>query len=176
MTSGSVNNPTAATLASVTRTIVGLGGSVLIPQSDPLLANTIFRTETLASSVPRPTLAYGEPHKVPGLHIVASETEHWVENLTGLGGCGTHLVLSVVSGHPRQGHPLFPVIQVAEASQRTVLNVEEIDLLLTANPLQDVSAIQELLVQVAELDRVPVANAHGLVDFQFTRGLLGVTS
>ena len=34
------------------------------------------------------TLAYGEPFTTPGLHVIASETEHWVENLTGFGGCG----------------------------------------------------------------------------------------
>ena len=58
------------------------------------------------------------PLASPGLHIVASETDHWVENLTGLGGCGAHLALTVVSGHAQQGHPLLAVLQVAEPAQR----------------------------------------------------------
>jgi hypothetical protein len=42
--------------------------------------------------------------------------------------------------------------------------------------MEDSSAIETLLVAVAELKRAPAINAQGLVDFQFTRGLLGVTS
>ncbi len=176
MTAAPAGDATAAALASVTRTIVERGGSVLIPESDALLASPSFRVDALASMVPHPTLAYGQPLTQPGLHIVATETEHWVENLTGLGACGAHLVLTVVSGHTRQGHPLVPVIQVAESSQHAVLTPEDVDLFLTGNPIEDSVAIETLLAAVAELKRAPVVNAQGLVDFQFTRGLLGVTS
>ncbi len=121
MTDAPVGEATAAALASVTDIIVGHGGSVLIPESDALLASPSFRTDALTSVVPHATLAYGQPLTQSGLHIIASETDHWVENLTGLGACGAHLVLALVSGHTRQGHPLLPVIQVAESSQRAVL-------------------------------------------------------
>jgi hypothetical protein len=49
-------------------------------------------------------------------------------------------------------------------------------LFLTGNANQDQSALEALLIAVAQLVRTPVANAQGFVDFQFTRGLLGVTS
>jgi altronate dehydratase len=176
MTDAPAGNATAAALASITRMIVERGGSVLIPESDPLLASPSFRVDALASTVPHPTLAYGQPLTQSGFHIVASETDHWVENLTGLGGCGAHLVLALVAGHTRQGHPLLPVIQVAEPSQCAFLAPEDVDLFLTGNAIRDSSAIETLLVAVAELKRTPVVNAQGLVDFQFTRGLLGVTS
>jgi altronate dehydratase len=176
MTAAPAGDATAAAVASVTRAIVERGGSVLIPESDALLASQPFRVDALGSVVPHPTLAYGQSLTQPGLHIVASETDHWVENLTGLGGCGAHLVLTLVSGHTRQGHPLLPVIQVAESSQRAVLTPEDVDLFLIGNPIEDSSAIETLLVAVAELKRAPVVNAQGFVDFQFTRGLLGVTS
>jgi altronate dehydratase len=176
MTATPAGDATAAALASITLSIVERGGSVLIPESDALLASHSFRINALGAVVPHATLAYGQPLTQPGLHIVASETDHWVENLTGLGGCGAHLVLTVVGGHTRQGHPLMPVIQVAESSQRGVLDPEDVDLFLTGNPIQDPSAIETLLVAIAELKRTPVVNAQGLVDFQFTRGLLGVTS
>jgi hypothetical protein len=175
MTADRAGDAAAVALASVTRAIVERGGSVLIPESDALLANPSFRGDTFASMVPHATLAYGEALTQPGLHIVASETDHWVENLTGLGGCGVHLVLALVSGHTRQGHPLLSVIQVAESSQRAVLTPEDVDLFLTGDPIEDLSAIETLLVAVAELKCVPVVNAQGLVDFQFTRGLMGVT-
>lgn len=176
MTAAPVGAATAAALAAVLRTIVDRGGSVLIPESDALLASPSFRVDALPSIVPHATLAYGQPLTQPGLHIVASETDHWVENLTGLGACGVHLVLTIVGGHSRQGHPLLPVIQVAESAQRAVLALEEVDLFLTGNPVEDSPAIEKLLVAVAELKREPVINEQGLVDFQFTRGLLGVTS
>jgi altronate dehydratase len=176
MTAAPAGEATASALASVTREIVERGGSVLIPESDSLLASPAFRVDALASIVPHATLAYGQPLTQPGLHIVASETDHWVENLTGLGACGVHLALTVVSGHTRQGHPLLPVIQVAESSQRTVLAPEDVDLFLTGNAIEDASSIEALLVAVAELKRAAVVNAQNLVDFQFTRGLLGVTS
>ena len=176
MTAAPVADATAIALASVTRTIVACGGSVLIPESDPLLANPSFSAGTLGTIVPHATLAYGQPLTQPGLHIIASETEHWVENLTGLGACGSHLVLTVVSEHARQGHPLLPVIQVAESSQHGEIATEDIDLFLTGNATEDQSALENLLIAVAELKRIPVANAQGSVDFQFSRGLLGVTS
>jgi altronate dehydratase len=175
MTDAPVSVPTAAALASVIGAIVERGGSVLLPESDALLASPSFRREAFGSIVPHPTLAYGQALARPGLHIVASETDHWVENLTGLGGCGAHLALTIVSGHTRQGHPLLPVIQVAESSQRSVFTPGDVDLFLTGDPTEDSSAIEELLVAVAELKQTPVVNAQGLVDFQFTRGLLGVT-
>ena len=176
MTAASVGDATAAALAGVARTILERRGSVLIPESDALLASPVFRIHALASINPHATLAYGQALAQPGLHIVASETDHWVENLTGLGACGAHLMLTIVSAHTRQGHPLLPVIQVAESSQRAVLAPEDVDLFLTGKPGEDSSAIETLLVDVAELKRAPVVNAQGLVDFQFARGLLGVTS
>jgi altronate dehydratase len=176
MTATPVADKTQAAIAFVARTIVEQGGSVLIPEGDALLAGACFRSGMLGSTTPHATLAYGQPLTGPGLHIIASETDHWVENLTGVGGCGAHLVLAVVSDHMRQGHPLMPVIQVAEASQRAVLAAEDIDLFLTGDIIADVAALETLLVEVAELNRTPVVSARGLVDFQFTRGLLGVTS
>jgi altronate dehydratase len=176
MTAAGVNDAAAAALAAVTCAIVGRGGSVLIPEQDALLGSSTFRVGAFASLVPHATLAYGQSPTEPGLHIIASETDHWVENLTGLGGCGAHLVLTVISGHTRQGHPLLPVIQVAESSQRGVLVAEDVDLFIPEDSHEAASALEELLVAVAELRRRPVVNAQGFVDFQFTRGLLGVTS
>jgi altronate dehydratase len=176
MTATAVGDATGAAIGSVTRTIVDRGGSVLIPESDAVLTSPSFRANALGSTLPRATLAYGQMFTQPGLHIVASETEHWVENLTGLGGSGAHLVLAVVRGHTRQGHPLLPVIQVAEASERAVIAPDDVDLFLTGDSTENASGIEGLLVAVAEGKRESVVDQMGLVDFQITRGLLGVTS
>ena len=176
MTAASVGEATAAALAAIARAIVDPGGSVLMPESDPLLANESFRAALLGKISPHATLAYGQPFTAPGLHVIASETEHWVENLTGLGGCGAHLALTVVSEHSRQGHPLLPVIQVAEAAQRGVIATDDIDWFLTDHADEDQVTLEKLLVAVAQRELVPASNAQGFVDFQLTRGLLGVTT
>jgi hypothetical protein len=176
MTTAPLAQATTAALAVITEQIVGHGGSVLIPESDPLLADARFSSAVLGTTAPHATLAYGQPLTKPGLHIVATESDHWTENITGLGGCGAHLALTVVNRHARQGHPLLPVIQIAEASERGTLPADDIDLFLTNDTGTDQLAIEKLLVAVAQRDLAPAANAQGIVDFQLTRGLLGVTT
>ena len=176
MTAAPVSSATFGMLVVIAEQILGSGGSVLIPESDPLLANPCFTGALLGKNPPHATLAYGQPLTKPGFHIVASETDHWVENLTGLGGCGAHLALTVVSEHARQGHPLLPVIQVAEAVSRGAIAADDVDLFLTGNIADDLPALEKLLVAVAQREHTPVANAQGFVDFQLTRGELGVST
>ena len=176
MTAAPVEATTAAALAGVARAILGAGGSMLLPESDPLLANGGFRAAVLGAAPPHATLAYGQPLASPGLHVVASETDHWVENLTGLGGCGAHLALTVVTGHAQQGHPLLAVIQVAEPTQRGAIAADDVDLFLSGDATADEPALLTLLTAVAQRERLPVANAQGFVDFQLTRAELGVST
>jgi len=176
MTAARVTANTAAALAAIVRDIVTAGGAALVPESDPLLANESFVAPLIGSTPAHATLAYGQPFTMPGLHIVDTETTHWVENLTGLGGCGAHLALTVVSEHAQQGHPLLPVIQSAEASQRGILPADDIDLFLSGIPADDQVALTRLMVAVTQRTQIPVANAQGFVDFQLTRGLLGLTT
>ncbi|MBI4626010.1 MAG: UxaA family hydrolase [Verrucomicrobia bacterium] len=176
MTAAPVSAATAGALASITRAVVTAGGTVLLPESDPLLANDAFRLAVLGTTPPHATIRYGQPPARPGLHVIASETDHWVENLTGLGGCGAHLALTVVAGHAQQGHPLLAVIQTAEPDQRGVVPGDDIDLFLSGDADADETALRQMLVAVAQHEFTPAANAQGFVDFQLTRGLLGVTT
>ena len=176
MSTAPVTASTAAALAAVALAVVGAGGSVLLPESDALLAHATFRSALLGDRTPHATLAYGQPFAHPGLHVVASETEHWVENLTGLGGCGAHLVLTVVSEHARQGHPLLPVIQVAEPTERGRISADDLDLFLTGAAVADAVWLIREITAVAQRERLPAATAAGFVDFQLTRGELGVST
>jgi altronate dehydratase len=176
LTAAPVSLPTAAALAAVVRETVAAGGSILLPESDPLLANETFRSAVLGATPPHATLAYGQPLVRPGLHVVATESDHWVENLTGLGGCGAHLFLTVVSEHSRQGHPMLPVIQVAEAGQHGTLPADDIDAFLSGDAVADATMLKQLVVAVAQNDRTPAVTAQGFTDFQLTRGLLGVST
>lgn len=176
MTAAPVSASTATAFAAFTRAVVEDGGSVLLPESDPLLANAIFRRAVLGDVPPHATLAYGQPLAHPGLHVVATETDHWVENATGLGGCGAHLFLTVVRDHARQGHPLLPVIQVGEADQRGVLPADDVDGFLTGRAPEDEAILYRLLAAVAQREQSTVSAAQGFIDFQLTRGLLGVST
>ncbi len=175
LSAGPVTLATAASFATVALAVLHDGGTVLIPENDPLLADANFRTTFLQNRAPHATLAYGQPLTKPGLHIVATETSHWVENVTGLAGCGAHVVLGVTHDNPQQGHPMIPVIQVAEPSARGRLPGDDIDGFLSGTPA-DTPMLLERIVSVYERASAPTASAQGFIDFQLTRGLLGLTT
>jgi altronate dehydratase len=166
----------AAVFARVTRVILEAGGTVLLPESDPLLATAEFRAEIFGDATPRATLAYGQPLAAPGLHVVATETEHWVENLAGLGACGAHLFVGYVGSTPQQAHPMLPLLQVAEKEADRATASEDLDLLLVGDLHDDVAKVLRAIASVATGETVPKASAGGFVDFQLSRGLLGVST
>ncbi|MBL9189180.1 MAG: UxaA family hydrolase [Opitutaceae bacterium] len=176
LTAAPVAQPTATALATIARAVLDAGGSILLVESDPLLAQAAFRSALLGAAAPHATLAYGEPLQQPGLHVVASESEHFVENLTGLAGNGAHLALTVVSGHAQQGHPLLPVIQAAEPTERGRVAGDDIDLFLSGDAPTDATELLRWITAVAQRERTPASMAQGFVDFQLTRGLLGLTT
>jgi hypothetical protein len=71
---------------------------------------------------------------------------------------------------------LVPVIQVAEAKQRGIVPADDIDLFLAGDVDADLANLARTVIAVAQRERVPVAMAQGFVDFQLTRGLLGLTT
>ncbi len=176
LTVAPVADSTAAALAAIARSVVLSGGSILLAESDALLANDRFRRAVFGEATPRASLVYGQPIAQPGLHVVASETDHPVENVTGFGGNGAHLTLAVVQQHALPGHPLVPVIQVAEATQRGAVPGDDIDAFLAGDARDDESTLVRLIVAVAQREHATAAAAQGIVDFQLTRGELGLTT
>jgi len=176
LSAGPVDEPSSLAFAAVARAVLAAGGSVLLPEGDPLLAAGAFRTALLGDATPRATLAYGEPLAAPGLHVVATETDHWVENLTGLCACGAHVAAGLVRDHARQGHPMIPVIQFAAADQRGTVVAEDIDAFLPAEPSAAAALLAEWIGAAASGERQVAAQRNGAVDFQLTRGLLGLTT
>ena len=176
LASGPVAAATASAFAQIARTTLATGGSVLLAEGDPLLASAEFRGAVLGHTQPRATLIYGQPLARAGLHIVESDTDHWVENLTGFCGNGAHLALGLATEHGRQGHPMLPLVQVAESSERGRIPGDDLDLFLSGDAAADVAAITARLASVAQREQAAVANSRGLVDFQLTRGLLGLTT
>ena len=164
----------AAAVARLADSILAAGGSVLLPEGDPLLSAPEFRQMILGKTTPHATLAYGQSFTLPGLHLVATDSDHWVENLTALGACGVHAFVGLVGDSSQQAHPMLPLLQLAEADFPGSLT--DVDLVLTGDASHDDRALSTLLRSALEGESAPVANTGGFVDFQLSRGLLGVST
>jgi len=155
------------------------GATILVPEGDALVADPVFRAAVLQGVAPHATLAYGEPVRLAGLHLVRTDTDHWVENVTGLAACGAHVIVGAVGDGPQQGHPLVPVVQVAgpvAGGGGGTVAAEDVDHVVSGEGTRELQALRELIVATARRDYQPAAHTGGFVDFQITRGLLGVST
>ena len=168
----------ATALAALVTAALGDGGTVLIPEGDPLLADAGFRAAVLGETAPRATLAYGEPVALAGLHLVQTDTDHWVENVTGLAACGAHLVVGAVGDGPQQGHPLVAgrCRSPGRAGGAAGCADEDVDFVAGGDATAGPTRLVELVLATARRDWSPAAQAGGFVEFQLTRGLLGVST
>ena len=85
-------------------------------------------------------------------------------------------MIGLVGDTPQQGHPLLPVLQLAEPDALAAAVASDVDLVLTGDLDRDEAALLRLLVTTAQGERTSVSSAGGFVDFQLTRGLLGVST
>jgi hypothetical protein len=175
ISAGPPDAPVAKGLAALVIAALGDGGTVLIPEGDPLLADAGFRAAVLGDTPARATLAYGQPVARAGLHLVQTDTDHWVENVTGLAACGAHLIVGAVGDGPQQGHPLVAVLQVAGPAGRASVAEDDVDFVATGAK-GETDRLLDLVLATARRDAIPAAQAAGFVEFQLTRGLLGVST
>ncbi|MBC7365808.1 MAG: UxaA family hydrolase [Undibacterium sp.] len=177
LTTSPLGAASLAALLVLTEEVLGAGGSVLLPESDPLLADPRFVIAALGlDAVPHATLAYGQQLTMPGFHVVQTDTDHWVENLAGLGACGVHVFAGFVGETPQQGHPMLPVLQIAEKFALPGDAVADVDALFTERADENYALLRQLVTATARRTYFPVATAGGFVDFQLSRGLLGVST
>jgi len=172
---GPVEGESATTLAEFTRQIVLRGGTVVLPEESVLLSTDAYRDGTLGTTAANPTLRYGQRPKRPGLHIMETQTDHWVETLTGMGGTGVEMLIAYAGEHPLQGHPLVPMLQISGESSCKAFYGDDLDLELTGRSGDDTPALHRLVLDLASRKYKTKASANGNIDFQFTRGLLGVS-
>jgi len=167
----------AQSLAQLAQQIVNNGGLVVIPENASLLQSDTFRQALLLDpSHVSPTLAYGQAAPGPGLHIMATPTDHGVETLTGLGASGVDVILMHQSGPLLQVHPMIPVLQISADPMTCERYQDDLDLLLSDEILTSgAEQILEKVLAVASGDYTPRLLAQGNTDFQLTRGLLGLS-
>lgn len=165
----------AQALADLTKMIVKASGSVVVPENAGLLSTPAYRDALLTQPTVLPSLAYGEHLVAPGFHIMEAPTEHWVETLTGLAATGVEIILAHVGQQPMQTHPLVPVVQVtANPAVQTAFG-EDLDLALVGEEDDWIEQLLGLIVRVLQHEQTPKLYQQGNIDFQLTRGLLGVT-
>ena len=181
MSSGKVTETVAQSLAHLTQTIAGVGGTVVVPANATFLTSPVYVAHTLddhPQASLRNTLSYGQSITEPGFHIMEAPTDHVVETLTGLGATGVDLMFAHVVGHPLQAHRMIPLIQAT--TEETTGSIYEADLdLLPADanwtPEGFSTQMLEAVLEVASRRYTPKLYGKGNTDFQFTRGLLGIS-
>jgi altronate dehydratase len=168
----------AQALARIAAMIAGRGGSVVIAENASLLRAADFLTTIGWTGAPEPSLDYGQAIDQAGMHVMATPTHHAVETLTGLGGTGVQLMLAHIDGPPLQGHPMIPLLQVTTAAPAGRGFRNDFDLVIDpagCEAARVTSELLDLICRTASHDQVPRLWAAGCVDFQLTRGLLGVS-
>jgi altronate dehydratase len=175
LSDGSVTDEAGEQLAVLTKMIVGAGGMVVVPENSGLLSTAAYSENVLTTSNVPPSLAYGEHARHSGFHVMETPTEHWVETVTGLAATGVELIIALVHRSPMQTHPFVPMLQIASEPTMQQTYANDLDLFLSGNPTAWTDQILERCKQIIEHSYTPRGYQQGNVDFQLTRGFLGVS-
>ncbi|MCY4089947.1 MAG: UxaA family hydrolase [Caldilineaceae bacterium] len=179
LSSSTLSPQAARQFGRLAAAIVRSGGTVIVPENAALLSSEAFLEESAGAGPHMPTLAYGQALADAavrrGLHIMETPTEHWTETVTGLGGAGVEAILAYAGSHPIEGHPLVPVLQVTSDENVAQRFADDMDALLERDPDGWPQQLADLLAQTLGGQRQPKATRSGNIDFQFTRGLLGIS-
>lgn len=174
LTDGAVPSHIASTFAALTQWIIAAGGTVVTPSGDSLLQNPMYQ-QILTLDDPLPTLGYAQPFTKSGLHIMAAPSRHTSEIMTGLGATGIDVILAHIGQRPIAGHPLIPVLQVTGDKTIAAQYAVDMDDILAHDAANLPDVMLRLLEKTLSHDYVPRSMALGNMDFQITRGLLGIS-
>jgi len=176
---GPVEQAAASALARLCQWVVAAGGTVVVPHNASCAQHPAFCDLLFEGSLPEPNLAHGQGPEEKGFHLMEVPIDHWVETMTGLGATGVEIMLAHVGEHPLQGHPMIPLLQVGSGQSMVAAYGGDIDAAVQCGSgIGDDDCARELLalvIEVASRQRVPRAVAQRNIDFQLTRGLLGVS-
>ncbi|MBP3967308.1 UxaA family hydrolase [Paenibacillus lignilyticus] len=172
---GTISDDAGEQLASLTKMIVSAGGLVVIPENSGLLAAAAFGEQLSLAPQARPSIAYGEHARLNGFHIMETPTTHLVETITGLAATGVELVIALIGNRPMQTHPFVPMLQMTSEQALQQKHQQDVDLMLAGEPDLWPNQILELSKQTLEHAYVPLLFKQGNIDFQLTRGFLGVS-
>jgi altronate dehydratase len=173
--SGPISDPAARSFGELTTTVVGAGGTVVVPEGSALLCSGAYLASTVEGGKIRNTLAYGQAVRKAGLHVMESPTGDPLEVATGLGATGVEVMVVHVAGRPVQAHRMVPLLQVSSDAATREKSGEDLDVYLSGDPNPWGEVLLDAVIRVASRRYVPKLYNAGNVGFQFTRGLLGVS-
>ncbi|MDC3416219.1 UxaA family hydrolase [Aquibacillus salsiterrae] len=172
---GPMTNKAAEQLSTLTKLIVKQGGLTVVPENSPLLLEEGYLNHLLSDKTVSPSLSYGEHVNKNGFHIMETPTTHWVETITGLAATGVELMIVLTNDRPLQTHPFVPMLQMTTSETINEKNGNDLDLFLTGDPTTWIAAILNRCKDTLEYRYTPKLFKHGNIDFQLTRGFLGVS-
>ena len=175
VSSGPMSAGVASSLSQATRAIVSAGGTVIVPETAGLLSETSFLAETVEEPVQQPSLVHAQPPIEAGFHIMEMPSQHWVETLAGLGATGVDVIIAHLGDYPMQAHPLIPVLQITGEMGMRERYGTDMDLVLAGDTDQWSATVIDLITQTAAGNYTPRLTQQGNIDFQITRGLLGIS-
>ena len=174
---GPLSDDAATSLAEVTLAVVGAGGTVVVPETAAVLSSGAYLDAVLGDQHARSTLSYGQAVREAGLYVMEAPTDHWVETATGLGATKIEVMLVHAAGHPLQAHRMIPLVQASSDEKTLQKHAEDLD-----TPLPEggpsttwAEAMLRAVLATASREYTPKLYGAGNTDFQFTRGLLGVS-
>ena len=173
--SGPLPDEAARALAETTLAVVGAGGTVVVPETAAVLCSEVYLGAVLGDRPVKNTLSYGQAFEKAGFHVMEAPTDHWIETATGLGATGVELMLAHVAGRPLQAHRMIPLAQISSDPETIRNHADDLDTLLDGDPDTWTNKTLELVSAVASRAYTPGLFEAGNTDFQFTRGLLGVS-
>ncbi|MFN8442564.1 MAG: UxaA family hydrolase [Caldilineaceae bacterium] len=164
----------AASVAEIIQGVVAAGGTAVLP-SDSTFASVqpLLATLDLADE-PKPSLAYGQMVDEPGFHLMEVPTPHWSETVTGLAATGVDLIVGF-SSTSRPGHPFVPLLLVNHATHDESLQ-SHVDLALHSDSTRWTAQILDAMAAVVSGQQPPRAWLDNHIDFQLTRGWLGIST
>ncbi len=175
---GKVTEMAALSLARLTQEIASAGGTVTAPANATFLTSPVYLETVLGDRELKNTLAYGQAIAGAGLHVMETPTDHPVETLTGLGATGVDLVLAHIVGHPLQSHRMIPLVQATSDETTASIYTDDLDVTPSSgdwSPESFSNQMLDVILQVASREYTPKLYGKGNTDFQFTRGLLGLS-
>ena len=107
--------------AGLVATIVGGGGSVVIPAGSALLSHPrVLLALGGGGDAAEPTLAFSQVPGGGGAHVMdMPSVNDWAETVTGLAGCGVDMVIALTQppvqagrAKPTPGHPIVPLVHL----------------------------------------------------------------
>ena len=166
-----INSEVAKGFALLCQTMSEAGISVVLPTSASLLQSKIFLTELFEDASFAPNIDAANIPKVPGVHIMETYSDQFVENITVLGASGVQLFIAYDDCILPQGHPFIPMLRIcASGSDADSRYAQVFDVNTLSSSLLWIEEVVDTIrdIQAGDFKIQPMLNEY--VDFRIPRG------